>query len=260
MAYRFDFLAVAEYAPVLLKGLGVTVELIAVGAVAGVAIGIACAWAGTQGPRWTRPPVTAYVELVRNTPFLIQLFFIFFGLPSIGVQLNEMQAACLAMAFNLGAYSTEIIRAGIDATPRGQYEAGMSLAMSRMQVFRARRAAAGPGAHLAGAVIADHHRDAGIGGLFADRGGRPILRGELYPVAQLPAFRGLHRHHPHLPAVGHRAAAGAAIGGPAAIRRERAMIEFSFWDIVRNLLLAARWTVVLAAVAFAGGAVLGWPS
>ncbi|OZI66248.1 amino acid ABC transporter permease [Bordetella genomosp. 11] len=136
MAYRFDFLAVADYTPVLLKGLGVTVELIAFGAVTGVAIGIACAWAITQGPRWTRPPVTAYVELVRNTPFLIQLFFIFFGLPTIGLQLGEMQAACLAMAINLGAYSTEIIRAGIDATPRGQYEAGMSLAMSRMQVFR----------------------------------------------------------------------------------------------------------------------------
>ncbi|ARP79449.1 polar amino acid ABC transporter permease [Bordetella genomosp. 8] len=136
MAYRFDFLAIADYTPVLVKGLGVTVELIAVGAVAGVAIGIAGAWASTQGPRWTRPPVTAYVELIRNTPFLIQLFFIFFGLPSLGVQMGEMQAACLAMAINLGAYSTEIIRAGIDATPRGQYEAGFSLAMSRIQVFR----------------------------------------------------------------------------------------------------------------------------
>lgn len=136
MAYRFDFLAVADYAPVLLKGLAVTVELIAVGAVAGVAIGIACAWASTHGPRCTRPMITAYVELIRNTPFLIQLFFIFFGLPSIGLQMGEMQAACLAMAVNLGAYSAEIIRAGIEATPRGQYEAGASLAMSRMQVFR----------------------------------------------------------------------------------------------------------------------------
>jgi len=73
---------------------------------------------------------------VRNTPFLIQLFFVFFGLPSLGIQLGEMQAACLAMALNLGAYSAEIIRAGIDATPKGQYEAGASLAMTRWQVFR----------------------------------------------------------------------------------------------------------------------------
>lgn len=136
MAYRFDFLAVADYTPVLVKGVGVTVELIAIGAVIGVAIGIAAAWARTEGPRWIRPPVTAYVELVRNTPFLIQLFFIFFGLPSLGIQLGEMQAASLAMAVNLGAYSAEIIRAGIAATPRGQYEAAVSLAMTRMQVFR----------------------------------------------------------------------------------------------------------------------------
>lgn len=136
MAYQFDFASVFDYTPVLIKGIGVTVELIAFGAVAGVALGIGCAWARTQGPRWLRAPVTAYVEVVRNTPFLIQLFFVFFGLPSLGVQFSEMQAACLAMALNLGAYSAEIIRAGIDATPRGQYEAGASLAMTRWQVFR----------------------------------------------------------------------------------------------------------------------------
>ncbi|MFY1866952.1 amino acid ABC transporter permease [Achromobacter xylosoxidans] len=136
MAYQFDFASVFDYTPVLIKGIGVTVELIAFGAVAGVALGIACAWARTQGPRWLRAPVTAYVEAVRNTPFLIQLFFVFFGLPSLGVQFSEMQAACLAMALNLGAYSAEIIRAGIDATPKGQYEAGASLAMTRLQVFR----------------------------------------------------------------------------------------------------------------------------
>jgi polar amino acid transport system permease protein len=136
MAYQFDFASVFDYTPVLIKGIGVTVELIAFGAVAGVALGIGCAWVRTQGPRWLRLPVTAYVEAVRNTPFLIQLFFVFFGLPSLGVQFNEMQAACLAMALNLGAYSAEIIRAGIDATPKGQYEAGASLAMTRLQVFR----------------------------------------------------------------------------------------------------------------------------
>jgi polar amino acid transport system permease protein len=136
MAYQYDFASVFDYTPVLIKGIGVTIELIAFGAVAGVALGIACAWVRTQGPRALRAFVTAYVEVIRNTPFLIQLFFVFFGLPSLGIQLGEMQAACLAMALNLGAYSTEIIRAGIDATPKGQYEAGASLAMTRFQVFR----------------------------------------------------------------------------------------------------------------------------
>ena len=113
-----------------------TVQLIAVGAVLGVSLGIACAWARTQGPAWLKPIVATYVELIRNTPFLIQLFFIFFGLPSLGVQLSEMTAATLAMVINLGAYSCEIIRAGLQATPRGQWEAGVSLAMTRFEVFR----------------------------------------------------------------------------------------------------------------------------
>jgi polar amino acid transport system permease protein len=136
MNYSFDFSSIAGYLPVLLKGILVTIELIVVGAVFGVALGIACAWARALGPKWLRPVVSAYVELIRNTPFLVQLFFIFFGLPSMGVQLTEMQGAMLAMVINLGAYSCEIVRAGIQATPRGQFEAGASLAMTRFEVFR----------------------------------------------------------------------------------------------------------------------------
>ena len=136
MDYSFDFGSITQYLPVLFKGIGVTVQLIVTGALLGVALGIACAWARTQGAAWLRPVVVAYVELIRNTPFLIQLFFIFFGLPSIDIQLSEMTAASLAMVVNLGAYSCEIIRAGIQATPRGQWEAGISLAMSRFEVFR----------------------------------------------------------------------------------------------------------------------------
>lgn len=136
MRYHFDFGWIADYYPVLIKGILVTIELTLVGAVAGIALGIACAWARALGPRWLKPLVATYVELIRNTPFLIQLFFIFFGLPGIGVQMNEMTAANLAMIVNLGAYSCEIIRAGIQATPRGQFEAGASLAMTRFETFR----------------------------------------------------------------------------------------------------------------------------
>jgi polar amino acid transport system permease protein len=136
MAYHFDFGAITEYTPVLVKGIAITTELIAIGAVIGVALGIVCAWARTFGPKWLRPLVSAYVELIRNTPFLVQLFFIFFGLPSLGIKLTEMQGAIIAMVVNLGAYSTEIVRAGIQATPRGVIEAGQCLAMTRLQVFR----------------------------------------------------------------------------------------------------------------------------
>lgn len=136
MAYHFDFLAAFDYTDVLVKGVLTTVELIAVGGVVGIAVGIFGAWARTQGPRWLKPIVSGYVELIRNTPFLVQLFFIFFGLPSLGVQISEMQAAILTMVINLGAYSTEIIRAGVNAIARGQMEAALSLSMSRVQAFR----------------------------------------------------------------------------------------------------------------------------
>jgi len=134
--YQFEFGWLFEYYPQILKGIAITLELIAMGGVAGISLGIVCAWVRALGPAWARRIVAAYVELIRNTPFLIQLFFIFFGLPSLGLQLSELQAANLAMVVNLGAYSSEIIRAGIQATPRGQFEAGASLAMSPFETFR----------------------------------------------------------------------------------------------------------------------------
>ncbi|MBT9382951.1 amino acid ABC transporter permease [Pseudooceanicola sp. CBS1P-1] len=136
MSYHFNFDWVATYWPVFLSGIWMTIQLILVGGICGIALGIFCAWARTQGPRWLGWIVAIYVELIRNTPFLIQLFFIFFGLPAIGVHMNEVAAAMLAMVINLGAYSAEIIRAGIEATPKGQFEAGASLAMSPIQTFR----------------------------------------------------------------------------------------------------------------------------
>lgn len=136
MNYQFNFTWLLEYYPTLVEGIFITIELIAVGGVLGVALGIACAWARALGPNWLKPIVASYVELIRNTPFLIQLFFIFFGLPSLGLQLSELTAANIAMVVNLGAYSCEIIRAGIQATPKGQFEAGASLAMSRFETFR----------------------------------------------------------------------------------------------------------------------------
>ena len=135
MAYQFDFLWLLEYYPVLLKGIRITIQLIAIGAVFGIALGIACAWVRALGPAWLKPVVAGYVELIRNTPFLIQRFFIFFGLPSLGIQMSELTAANLAMIVNLGAYSCEIVRAGIQATPKGQFEAGASLAMTPFQTF-----------------------------------------------------------------------------------------------------------------------------
>ncbi|WP_035052014.1 amino acid ABC transporter permease [Andreprevotia chitinilytica] len=136
MAYQFDFAAVWAYHEMLAQGAMRTLALTAVGAGIGVAVGTL----GAVVRAWRLAPFDrvfgVYVELIRNTPFIVQLFFIFFGLPSLGVHMSEWQAAVLAMAVNLGAYSTEIIRAGIVATPRGQIEAAASLALSRFEIFR----------------------------------------------------------------------------------------------------------------------------
>ena len=70
-----------------------------------------------------RKAIAGYVELIRNTPFLVQLFFIFFGLPSLGIRLDPVVAAMLAMTLNMTAYTTEIVGAGLDAVPKGQREA-----------------------------------------------------------------------------------------------------------------------------------------
>lgn len=136
MAYTFDFLSVWDYHAQLVKGVGYTLLLTAFGAGAGVFIGTL----GAVTRAWRIRPFNhafgIYVELIRNTPFIVQLFFIFFGLPSLGVKLQEWQAAIIAVVVNLGAYSTEILRAGILAIPRGQIEAAASLAMTRTEIFR----------------------------------------------------------------------------------------------------------------------------
>lgn len=135
MRITFDFPAVLSQWPMLLMGVAWTLALTAVAAVVGVAMGIACAWARSEGPAWLRAVIGLYVELIRNTPFIVQLFFVFFGLPVMGVRLSPEAASVLAMVINLGAYATEIIRAGVEATPRGQVEAALSLALTRTQTF-----------------------------------------------------------------------------------------------------------------------------
>lgn len=132
---QLDFLAVLAEWPALLRGAGFTLGLSAAAAVLGVGVGVACGWARAWGPRPLAAVVGVYVELIRNTPFIVQLFFIYFGLPSLGVKLSPEVASIIAMVVNLGAYAAEIVRAGIENTPKGQIEAARSLALTELQVF-----------------------------------------------------------------------------------------------------------------------------
>ena len=135
MAYSLDFSWLSEALAAIGRGASVTLFLIAVTAVLGTAISIVGAAGRRSVHPWLRWLVTGYVELIRNTPFLVQLFIIFFGLPTAGIRLSPVVAAILAMTVNLAAYGIEIVGAGLDAVPRGQEEAGMALGLRPRQVF-----------------------------------------------------------------------------------------------------------------------------
>lgn len=135
MGYELDFSAIAENLGLLLRGAGITLILTAIASIIGVALSIAGAATSRYGLNWARTLVVAYVELIRNTPFIVQLFFIFFGLPSLGIRLSALTAAVIAMTINLTAYCIEIVRAGIESVPPGQREAGLALGVLPSSVF-----------------------------------------------------------------------------------------------------------------------------
>jgi polar amino acid transport system permease protein len=136
VTYVFQFGIVFDRFHELLQGAWLTIQLSAVSMVFGLSLAVVCAFLRTAGPRPVRWVVAAYVEMMRNTPFLVQIYVIFFSLPAFGLRFEANQAAVVAMVVNLGAYATEIIRAGIQSVPIGQIEAGRALGLTRIQVYR----------------------------------------------------------------------------------------------------------------------------
>lgn len=134
--YQLNFEPVFSNLDLLLYGAWLTVRLSLVAMVLGLVVSILGAMAKTSTMPFLRWLVGVYVEVIRNTPFLVQIFFIFFGLPAIGISMSPNTAALVALVVNVGAYGTEIIRAGIESIPQGQIEAGRALSLSRMQIFR----------------------------------------------------------------------------------------------------------------------------
>jgi len=134
--------ATLQFAPLLgftdrlLWGTWATIQLGFWSILIGTAIGILGAVARSFGPRWLSWPVAGYVELIRNTPLLIQLYFVFFTLPLFGLKLSSTEAAILALSIHLGAYATEILRAGIESIPHGQIEAARALGLSPYRIIR----------------------------------------------------------------------------------------------------------------------------
>jgi polar amino acid transport system permease protein len=136
MRIQLQFEPVFAEIGLILNGILLTIGLSAGAIILGSALAILLVGFKSLVGRWAGTLVDAYVEIMRNTPFLVQLFMIFFGLPLLGFRMAGTEAALLAMTLNLAAYSTEIIRAGVDSIHKSQVEAGLSLALTRLQVFR----------------------------------------------------------------------------------------------------------------------------
>lgn len=134
MHFALNFTPLAPYWPVFLEGAWLTLKMTVLSVVIGVALGTLVAFAKRSPRVWRRRVCGIYVESVRNTPFLVQIFLLYFGLASLGVHMPTFAAAVIAMVINIGAYAAEIIRAGIESVPRGQIEAAECLGLSKWRI------------------------------------------------------------------------------------------------------------------------------
>jgi polar amino acid transport system permease protein len=136
MNYNFKFDILLRYQSEILDGVLLTLGLSAVTMIFGLVIGLAVATASGSPSKFLSVPARIYVEAIRNTPLLVQLFIVFFGLPSLGLRLSANTAALIALSINMGAYAAEILRAGFESVRRSQIEAGRALGLTAGQTFR----------------------------------------------------------------------------------------------------------------------------
>jgi len=131
----FDLLA--EYGAALLSGLGITLQLTIIGIIFASIIGVLCALVNVSKNKYLKVITSIYINIIRGTPFLVQAYIIYFGLPmALGIRMNEMTAGILAISLNAGAYMAEIMRGGIEAVDKGQMEAARSLGLSYEKAMR----------------------------------------------------------------------------------------------------------------------------
>jgi polar amino acid transport system permease protein len=136
MNYKLDFTPVIDGMPALLMGCLGTFLLAICGMALAIVIGIGGVILRDSKIAPVRWLVKAFVEIIRNTPFLVQIFFIYFALPLAGLRLDPTPTAIIALGINGGAYAIEIIRGGVQSIGKGQIEAGLALGLHKAQVFR----------------------------------------------------------------------------------------------------------------------------
>lgn len=135
MGYDFDFASVLAAWPQFLDGAWLTIQLYFPATVIGFVMGTLCAIGRRSSLRWLSKACGAYVEVIRNTPLLVQVFLVFFGLATLGWKVPAFTAALVALIINVAAYSCEIMRAGMDSIHKGQLEAAECLGLTRRQVY-----------------------------------------------------------------------------------------------------------------------------
>ncbi|MEW6260293.1 MAG: amino acid ABC transporter permease [Thermodesulfobacteriota bacterium] len=136
MLESFNFLVILEYLPLFGQGMIATAWISAVSTFGALLVGIVSCMMRLSPVSLLRILAGAYIEFIRSTPLLAQLYFFYFGLPTLGIRLNEYQTGILALSLNSGAYIAEIIRAGVQSIPWGLIEAAMASGLGYFQRIR----------------------------------------------------------------------------------------------------------------------------
>jgi polar amino acid transport system permease protein len=131
----YEWVTLAGYVNDFVRASWLTLQVTLLAFVLALLLGLLAALASASHSRLLRAIASVYIEAIRNTPVLLQIFIVFFGLPSLGVTLNAYTAGVIALGVNVGAYLAEVFRAGIQSVPRGQLEAASILGMERSQIF-----------------------------------------------------------------------------------------------------------------------------
>ena len=132
----FNLALLLQSIPQLLKGLGFTVELALGSMILGLALGFGLALMRLSKQTALRRTARVYVSFIRGTPLLVQLFMIYYGLPTVGIRLDPMTSGLIGFSLNMAAYTSEILRAAIAAIDLGQREAAFAMGMTPFQVMR----------------------------------------------------------------------------------------------------------------------------
>ena len=131
----FDFRLIIESIPFLVKGAVYTVQVSVLAIVFGLVLGWMFGLVAVSGVRWLRAIAWGYVQFIRGTPLLVQIFLIYFGLPTLGINIPPYWSGVIALGLNSAGFQAEIVRAGIESIDRGQTEAARSIGMSRFQTL-----------------------------------------------------------------------------------------------------------------------------